>query len=313
MFRSKLLFLVFLFYFNAGQNAVSAQITWFEPLDEWYIGHCVVQPDIFFNYVKHDSYSVIQCVEDTLINGIPCKKFIEESYQGMLWPDSPFFMYEEGGKVYWYNPGLEDFEMLYDINWEPGAEIELTSLMELDESCNLTLLHIDSVDYEWFGGLERRVLHASVEMDQNNFLYYVKIIEGIGKMDHPLTYYHCLFDVPGPGYVRCFHRVGEEVLSFTDFDCDYVTSITDQIISSTVQNLYPNPAANILSIELPQDQICTEYELLDIEGRIMSQVRNVNLSGPVHLELPVLTSGLYFISMKMIDGGLYTSKFVVQN
>jgi hypothetical protein len=220
-------------------------------------------------------------------------------------------MYEDSGKVYWYNPELEDFEMLYDINWEPGAEIELTSLLELDESCNTTLLTIDSVGYEWIGGLERRVLHGAVEMGKNNFMYYVKIVEGIGKMDHPLTYYHCLFDVPGPGYVRCFFREEEEGISFTEFACDYVTSVSPEALSNEVLQISPNPTINSLIVDLPSGLSSSGYEVFDCNGRLITKTQNLNLTGSNKLILPELNDGLYFICLTTNEGVRLNAKFVV--
>jgi hypothetical protein len=314
MLRSDLFVKFFvLLLFICGQLKASAQISWFQQNDTWFIGHCVVQPDVFFNFVKHDSFSIISCVEDTVINETPCKKFVEESYQGLQSPDSPFFMYEDSGKVFWYNPEVLEFEMLYDMDWEVGTEIELTSLLPFDESCGSTLMRVDSIDQQVIGGIERKVLHCSIEMNDIGPLYYVGIVEGIGKLDHPLTYYHCLMDAPGPGYLRCFSRQTEEAISFSELECDYVTSVEEENVSTQLLQVRPIPTTNSLVIDLPSGLSYSECEIFDTNGKRFSAHSYSNSIGSSILILPRLNNGLYLIYIQTHQGIELRSKFVVQN
>ena len=74
--------------------------------------------------------------------------------------------------------------------------------------------------------------------------------------------------------------------------------------------VFPNPAANILNVEIPQNSVSLHYKIYDILGR---EMQNDILQNQISLKN--LNNGLYYLSILDKNGGVVypTAKFVVQH
>ncbi len=75
--------------------------------------------------------------------------------------------------------------------------------------------------------------------------------------------------------------------------------------NNLVANIYPNPAANLLFIEM---QGAGSFKVLDIQGRI---VLNAEVDGDVKLDISELTSGIYIYTLEN-ELGVKMGKLVVE-
>jgi hypothetical protein len=74
-------------------------------------------------------------------------------------------------------------------------------------------------------------------------------------------------------------------------------------------NIYPNPAKDMLFIDLKGMEGNVQYEIFDIAGRLM--LKNVSLARELlSVELINFNNGIYFIRL-ISSGNIHTSKFEV--
>jgi hypothetical protein len=85
------------------------------------------------------------------------------------------------------------------------------------------------------------------------------------------------------------------------------TSVKEAANLSNELNLYPNPAANELNLQLPV--VMQSIVLVDMMGRevLTSDVKSMN----VKLDITSLKQGLYFVTVKTIDGRSAVKRIVV--
>ena len=218
------------------------------------------------------------------------------------------YVYEENGKIYWWNKDLEEFTTLYNLNANVGDEWEIKVGTE-----SLTM-HVDMVEYYELNGLNIKKLRVSDEND----LFSGDILCSFGHMTsffpEKLMRRDGDFTVNG---LRCYW-VGDALLYHNgDEDCDAVYSEIHGIeedgpsTGSETFTVYPNPTSGVLivSLRLPQCDSPTtgqtEYQISNLMGQTLLQGR---ISSETHqIDIPTLPAGMYFISV-----GGQTVKFVVK-
>jgi hypothetical protein len=100
----------------------------------------------------------------------------------------------------------------------------------------------------------------------------------------------------------CFHIARDFLYNHLDL---HSTSDVSQYVTDHVR-IYPNPASDILFVELKREERIADIALFDMQGRI---VKESNAS-PVYLgHLP---SGVYAVQVKASDGRKFIQKVVVK-
>jgi hypothetical protein len=216
------------------------------------------------------------------------------------------YVYEENGKVYWWNKDLEEFTVLYDLAANVGDEWEIKVGTE-----SLTM-HVDAVEYTEYEGYTYRTLRVSDEND----LFSGDIVCGIG---HLTSFFPERLMTRGKGYrvdgMRCYWVDGELAFKLGDDDCDKIYlnlhSGLEEDGSSTgsgVFVVYPNPANGVLFVEthgrasIPTG---TEYRITNLMSQtILSGLINAEKQ---QIDISRLPAGMYFINVG--DG---TRKFMVK-
>ena len=214
------------------------------------------------------------------------------------------YIYEGGGKVYWWNKGLQEFTVLYDFGAEEGDEWEITV------GTDSIVTHVDAVEEYEFEGNPIKVLHVSDADD----VFSGTIFCGIG---HMTSFFPERLMQKGIGYrvvgIRCYWRNGELVFKYGDRDCDevyqeYHNGIEEDGPStgSGTFTIYPNPTDGALTIHHSAFSIHhSEFRITNLMGQT---VQTGNLTAETQqIDVSNLTKGMYFISV-----GDTTRKFVVQ-
>ena len=224
------------------------------------------------------------------------------------------YIYEEGGKVYWWNKDLEEFTILYDYAAEVGDEWEIKVGTE-----SITV-HVDEVDVFEYDGHTRKRLHISDIGD----LFGGDIVVGFG---HMTNFFPEKLMNQGKGYrvdgLRCYWVEDALLYHNGDGDCDAIygelhgveedgpsaPSTGSGTEGSGGLTVYPNPASNILFVRLPQCDSPTagqtEYRIINLMGQTLLQGTITAENQQINIEK--LPAGMYFIS---INGE--TVKFVVK-
>ena len=220
------------------------------------------------------------------------------------------YLYEEDGVVYWWNPTLQEFTVLYNYEAEVGDEWEVKVGTE-----SITM-HVDAVEQYEYEGRIFKMLQVSDTED----LFIGTIVCGIG---HLTSFFPERLMNRGKNYrvegIRCYWRNGELVFKYGDRDCDEVyeewhTGIeedgpsTPSTGSGTAGTLtvYPNPTHDVLVVETRR-----ATSLPDQTYRITNLMGQTLMSGNItyetqRIDVSNLPQGMYFITI-----GDMTRKFVV--
>ena len=218
------------------------------------------------------------------------------------------YVYEENGKVYWWNKTTEEFTTLYDFWANVGDEWDIMVGSET------ITVHVDAIDdsYE-YNSRNYRALHIT---DAND-IFSGTIICGLGHLTsffpEKLMTQNKRFNVEG---LRCYWRNG--ILAYKDGerDCDEIyqqlhNGIEEDGPSTDAGALtvYPNPANGFLFVQLPQCDCPTtgqtEYRITNLIGQTLLQ-GSINIENQ-QIDINNLPAGMYFINF---DG--QTVKFVVK-
>lgn len=105
-----------------------------------------------------------------------------------------------------------------------------------------------------------------------------------------------------------FNPNGDEVIVFSQLTTDsYLVKLTNPDIVSSFQEftqtqfeLYPNPASNLLTIKSVQEIKADRIVIYDMMGKVVyrKKVKGLYAEQSISLELPILTPGMYIISLE---------------
>ncbi|MBQ1667700.1 MAG: leucine-rich repeat domain-containing protein, partial [Prevotella sp.] len=214
------------------------------------------------------------------------------------------YLYEDNGKVYWWNKDLQEFTTLYDLTAEAGDE------WEIKVGTESVTMHVDMVEYQELNGLNIRKLRISDEND----LFSGDILCSFGHMTNffpeRLMNRNSNFDVNG---LRCFWVEDALLYHNDDEDCDAIYSEihgvdeNGPLTGSETFVVYPNPTNNILFVETQNfaSLPTPTYRIINLMGQTLL---TGNISAETQqIDISTLPAGMYFIS---VDG--QTVKFVVK-
>lgn len=259
------------------------------------------------------TYQHLQCTGDTTIQGKRPKIIIRSNThydsKNQHTTVTREYVYEENGKVYWWNGTLRKFTVLYDFSAEVGDKwtIEVGDV-------NFTT-HVYEADLEYINGIPYKKLTIA---DPDN-LFSGNLLSTIG---HTTSFFPEQLMNHSKGYrmegLRCYWIDGDLILKTTNDDCDAIYAELhngieedDPSSGSGTFTVYPNPTNGFLtvSVQLPQyDRPTTgqtEYQISNLMGQTLLQG---HISAETQqIDISTLPAGMYFISV-----GEQTAKFVVK-
>ena len=252
------------------------------------------------------TYQHLECVGDTLFEGGKRPKIIIRSntqYDKDLHTELTHeYVYEENGKVYWWNKQLQQFTTLYDYAAETGDEWEILVGTEK------LSMHVDTVENIEHDGNPYTLLRVS----DADGLFSGDIICGIG---HLTSFFPERLMNRGKSYrvegMRCYWVDGELVFKLGDKDCD---EVYEQLHNGIEENdltgletltVYPNPANDVLFVRTHAVRPYEEYRITNLMGQTLLQ-GNINAENQ-RIDISGLPTGMYFITI-----GETTQKFVAQ-
>ena len=254
------------------------------------------------------TYQHLEYATDTVINHKDVKIIIRTNTlydKGEHAEVTREYIYEGGGKVYWWNKTLQEFTVLYDFSAEEGSEWEITVGTES------LVTRVDAVEQYEYEGNTIKVLRVS---DAND-VFSGTIFCGIG---HMTSFFPERLMQKGKGYrvvgIRCYWRNGELVFKYGDRDCDevyeeYHNGIEEDGLStgSATLNVYPNPTSGVLFVQtLRATSLPAEtYRITNLMGQTL-MTGNITAENQ-QIDVSNLPGGMYFITV----GGA-TRMFVIQ-
>ena len=167
------------------------------------------------------SYYRMEVLGDTIIQGHTCSVITQQFLGGN---GQEQYVYEDNGKVYWYNQTLGRFTTLYDFD----AEVGESWTCEID-SCAYEVTVTEITYYE---GLDQNHQFRAQRVSYNGELGYFgggTIIDGIGEISGLFPYpYACvgdIYDGQYPDWLRCYLVDGEMLYHGGDYECDEIVDV----------------------------------------------------------------------------------------
>ena len=211
------------------------------------------------------------------------------------------YVYEEDGKVYWWNKTTEEFTILYDFWANVGDE------WNIKVGNDDITVHVNAIDENYeYNSMNYRALYIT----DANYVFSGTIICGIG---HLTSFFPEKLMTQGKNFrvegLRCYWRNGILAYKYGERNCDEVYQQYHNGIIDSDENrfaVYPNPTQNILFVEtqnfasLPT---ATEYRITNLMGQTLLQGHIT--AETQQIDIAKLPAGMYFISV-----GNTTQKFV---
>lgn len=89
---------------------------------------------------------------------------------------------------------------------------------------------------------------------------------------------------------------GNELLGYDDF-------------SKANINFFPNPASEVINLQLPQTVALQEIQIFNIQGELMP-IQSTTAIGLVKLDVSEFSSGLYFVKVIDATGAIHVSRII---
>ena len=264
--------------------------------------------DWYYEILNNDgsiTYQHLQCTNDTVVQGKRPKIIVRSNThydRNDITEVTHEYIYEENGKVYWWNKDLEGFTTLYDLaaNVDDEWEIKVGNV-------SITM-HVDAVEnYEYEGKIYRKL-----NVNDSEDLFSGDIVCGIGHLasffPEKLMNRSKSFRVEG---LRCYWLDGDLMLKIGERDCDEVYEQLHHSLNETNDNdlaVYPNPTTGTLFVEKQNFASLTQsatYRLTNLIGQTLLQ--GTITAETQQIDIANLPTGMYFISV-----GEQTIKFAKQ-
>lgn len=249
-------------------------------------------------------YSKYFIEKDTLVNGIPCKKIIQDAVMGSIWDTSQYsqsawYMYEENSVVFLFQgPYVNTFDTLYNFGaavgdrWDVNAcsNDSLPYIKVLDigysniNNANLKWLYVQYHNMAWGDDVSTDTIY-----DKMGSIYAGLLLQGLG----------CQFGNTS----FCSYKddsIGLYPINAQYCDTAFATGVNP--LSSAIEiKLFPNPVHDFLVISNVFNQK-GKLEIIDALGRIVHTENSI----PSVINVSELEDGMYSIIIRDITASKVT-------
>lgn len=267
---------------------------------KWFTGSWVWE--VTEPYSAYKTWATMGNDGTVTINGIQCTRLkLSGRYQNYS-----LYVYEENDKVYISHSS--EFKMLYDFNKKKGD-----SWVVYEDTCKI-VIKVDSTSLDTINGNILPVMYLSSERGG----YGGKIIKYIGNTSSPLLYFppRCYGNIQtDDSYFTGLRCYSSTFLGFVDFKI--APNCYHRDLSTNSKNLHlpnllqPNPASDIIEIELPYElSTPVNLSIKDMQGNLvftkLLDEKLFNQSIDVH----ALPGGVYVYIISNNASVLYAGKLI---
>ncbi len=224
----------------------------------------------------------VESVGDTVILDRACRKL--EGWFFFDWQGGQLFIHQKGDTVWFFNPIIEDFELLYNFNAQPGYSWSHSKAYGETSEFFSEHYRVDSTSSVVINGQTLRRLHISYRTESGSYAPQDDIVETLGSL-HFLMYAFRFFapptfDATYPDGLRCYYDPEFGLYeSGIASSCEAVPVRESPAVPEDIR-AYPNPTADVLTIEnLRAGPL--DFTVSDVHGRTVLRGQ----SAPGHTEL----------------------------
>jgi hypothetical protein len=155
-------------------------------------------------------------------------------------------------------------------------------------------------------------VHARFIVEDNSYFYTaVNIAEQNFADTNILSGYNYTFPTPGQNTVQYTERVAQwleadPVDNITTINLDLCTSV-EEVQNDNLASIYPNPAKDILNVNLANDN--ATLTVFDLTGKVIMMEQLINRTNRINVS--ELTNGFYVYNVRTLEGEFTTGNFVV--
>jgi hypothetical protein len=168
-------------------------------------------------------------------------------------------------------------------------------------------------DYPWWGVQNMVVTVDTIQLVNGDYrkIFYTyadPYVEGLGGTYQGLQF-PLLGNLSGGAYVAgCFSEYGEVLWGApASSSCGLYLSTADELLNYEV-SIFPNPAMDILTIDLPIENEHFSISIIDLEGRELSSQSTI---GSQHeIDISSFPNGIYLLEVRTEKGRTAQKKFV---
>lgn len=236
--------------------------------------------------------------KDTILGGQSCVKVIGKKVwiSGKVDTLIPTYFYTSGDTVLYFHDSLKNFTPIYIFNVKKGDTLTLVyPATAKSKSGKLFKVEVLSVDVEIIDGISLRTVNINA-LDYTA-LAFRKYTERVGA-------YFVADLLPIAGTLTTDHREGircyrdkeiDEKFVSDKWDCDYVPTGIDEKAFANDIRVYPNPANQLLFVEIAAQNTKGYMQIISMDGRVLSlqEISGANNK----LDLSSISNGLYFLNV----------------
>jgi hypothetical protein len=291
--RYVFVFIVFAWSFSG----IQAQSNW-APIGATWMYRYVV------TFTQDTSTCYIKSVGDTIIQGRQCRIFIK-NHTGCDERTLTEYMFADSGKIYFFDPQRNIFQLLFNINAGVGEKFSLMPGLPPYNDSLVTM--VDSVTTININGylLRKLVVHTT------HHTPYVQgyggvIIENLGNSFYMFPWYYTSCDEVVAGPLGCYQ---DSILGFYDFGTISNCSIAsvDTLQPGNMISIYPNPNNGKFSVSLYSG--ISKLEIYDMLGQLIYHVEYIGEKKNAEVDLSQRLPGIFFC--KVSSGSqVFTQKII---
>jgi hypothetical protein len=252
------------------------------------------QWSIAYSIMDLNSYSTTyyKFSGDSIINGnLYHKLYMSSDSNQTNWTLSYYPLWWERNDSVFQYPSYSGDSLVYDFNLEEGDSFTI------DEYHNK--MKVDSIRYLEFGSRIRK-----------HWFFNTGIIwiEGIGERSNLNCSSGCMCSCVF--ILLCFHENDSLVYQNPNYtNCYLYTDVPSIAKSNEFINLFPNPATNQITLNLPENKANAAYTLYDMQGRLQLTGKTGNTQ--TEINVATLPRGLYVLKI-ITEKEIITKKVVLQ-
>lgn len=237
-----------------------------------------------FGNEDNEDYIKFESVKDTMYAGKNCRKIIKR--HEVICNDRPWieYMYEENGKVYFYDPNFYGFQVLYDFNTNQNDTWTIF-IEDYGDDIDTLLVVVDSTKIVAINGVDLKKLYVTYnfihesfmnETEQDTMIYQSVIIERIGDLTYMFNYvpeWSAVCDANYSDGLRCYEDsiVGLFETGLAD-SCDYRKYFFQDLM--TIREVFDFEIGDVFHLRGESDSEPPNADRITITGKYYSYLED---------------------------------------
>jgi hypothetical protein len=274
---------------------------------------------------KYEGFDVY-CEGNHIKYTVTSEQFIDDKdcswITGYQWSDEEMdwltrdslLVWENDHKVYFYED--TSFYLMYDFEAEAGDTVmsydpldmplfSITGYTEDETLPHLIPYTVIAVEEIEINGLLYKTF-VTPEEGIENCTTKRTIIENIGSIGMGLTGETCFVVTMGcPGQFVCYNN-GTVSYESGFLSCDSLTNVGDIPLADEIK-IYPNPAREVIHLDVPSSISIIDYVILDIAGRSLLAGADIST-----IDISTLPKDVFYLKANLTNGEIFLKPFLKQ-